>query len=58
MNFNIILGFLTIVAGMIIVAMGNDAGLEFAINLKVILGSFMVVLGILRMRNGFWERKK
>ena len=58
MNFNIILGFFTIVAGMIIVAMGNDAGLEFAINLKVILGSFMVVLGILRMRNGFWERKK
>lgn len=58
MNFNIILGFLTIVAGMIIVAMGTDAGLEFSINVKVILGSFMVVLGVLRMRNGFWERKK
>lgn len=58
MNFNIVLGFLTIVAGMIIVAMGTDAGREFAINVKVILGSFMVVLGTLRLRNGFWQRKK
>lgn len=57
MNFHIILGFLTIVAGMTVVAMGTDGGRELAINVKVIFGSIMVVLGTLRLRNGFWERK-
>ena len=58
MNFHIILGFFTIVAGMTVVAMGTDGGRELAINVQVILGSILVVLGTLRLRNGFWQRKK
>ena len=58
MNFHIILGFMTIVAGMTIVAMGTDGGRELAINIKVALGSILVVLGTLRLRYGLWQRKK
>jgi len=58
MNFHIILGFMTIIAGMTVVAMGTDGGREFAINTNVVLGSIMVVLGTLRLRNGFGQRKK
>lgn len=58
MNFHIILGFMTIVAGMTVVAMGTDSGREFAININVVFGSIMVVLGTLRLRNGFAQRKK
>ena len=58
MNFHIILGFMTIVAGMTIVGMGTDGGRELAINVNVVLGSMLVVLGTLRLRNGLWKRKK
>lgn len=58
MNFHIILGFSTIIAGMTLVAIGTDGGRELAINVQVILGSIMVMLGSVRIRKGFWLRKQ
>lgn len=58
MNFHIVLGFLTIIAGMTLVAIGTNGGQEIAINVPVILGSVMVMLGSVRVRKGFWLRKQ
>lgn len=58
MNFHIILGAMTIIAGMTLISMGTDNGRIFAINVEVIIGSVMVMLGTVRLRNGLWKRKQ
>jgi hypothetical protein len=58
MNFHIILGAMTIVAGMTVIGMGTDSGRVFSMNIEVVIGSIMVILGTLRLRNGLWKRKQ
>ena len=58
MNFHMILGFMTIVAGMTLIAAGTDGGREFALGMNVIIGSVMVMLGMIRLMKGFRLRKQ
>ncbi|SPF53830.1 conserved exported hypothetical protein [Candidatus Desulfosporosinus infrequens] len=58
MNLYIILGFMTIVAGMTLIATGTDGGRELSVNMSVMIGSIMVMLGTVRLRKGFWLRKQ
>lgn len=58
MNFHIMLGSLTIVAGMTLISIGTDNGRAFALTMDVIIGSVMVMLGTGRLRKGLWLRKR
>lgn len=58
MNFHIILGAMSIIAGMTFIAIGTDNGRVFTLGMNVILGSIMVMLGTVRLRKGLWLRKQ
>ena len=51
MNYHLILGSITLLAGLVLIIVGTDYGRIANVTMGVIVGSIMVLLGAARIKN-------
>lgn len=57
MNIHVILGTMTLLAGITLIVVGTDYGRIINVTMGVIVGSMMVLLGIARIKNSWLKSK-
>lgn len=58
MNFHIVLGSMTLLAGVALIVVGTDYGRIVNVTMGVIIGSMMVLLGAARIKNAWQNRNE
>jgi multisubunit Na+/H+ antiporter MnhG subunit len=57
-NFHIVLGSMTLLAGVALIVVGTDYGRIVNVTMGVIIGSMMVLLGAARIKNAWQNRNE
>ncbi len=51
MNYHLILGYITLLTGLVLIIVGTDYGRMINVTVGVIVGAIMVILGMNRIKN-------
>ncbi|GEM_PF-1283005 len=58
MKYQFIVGGMTLVTGIVLIAMGTDFGNKVNLTVGVIIGSIMLLLGTARLKNAIAYRRE
>lgn len=58
MMYQFVIGGMTLVTGIVLIAMGTDFGSKINVTVGVVVGSIMLLLGTARLKNAMQYRRE
>ena len=58
MRYQFVIGGMTLVTGIVLIAMGTDFGSKINVTVGVVVGSIMLLLGTARLKNAMQYRRE